>query len=175
MAEARENLSATPRVDFREGIETVPRGTVDVVFCLEVFEHLTREATEEALRTIQALLKPGGTAVVGVPVEIGFPALYKGVFRMTRRYGEYDASIGNVLLAFLGSPPRDRPLSEIAPGFGYHFQHLGFDYRRFKEAIPRYLNTIRMAASPFATLGPHLMPEVYFVARKSGGAPGWTR
>src|SRR5215831_799502 len=77
LAEARANLSNVSNVELCQDIGTVSPGTLDVVFCLEVFEHLPPEETTDALRTIFGLLKPEGTAVVGVPVEVGFPALYK--------------------------------------------------------------------------------------------------
>jgi SAM-dependent methyltransferase len=167
LAEARENLKAVSRVEFHKDIRDLERGTLDLVLCLEVFEHFPPEETVEALGTISALLRPGGAIVVGVPVEVGLPALYKGVFRMSRRYGEFDATPKNIAASFLGRPPRNRPISEIAPGLRYHYEHLGFDFRSLRKLLGRYFESIESSASPFAALGTWLMPEVNFIASKA--------
>lgn len=167
LAEARENLKAVSRVEFCRDIRGVAPATVDLVLCLEVFEHLPPEETVEALRAISALLVPQGTIVIGVPVEVGLPALYKGIFRMSRRYGAFDAAPKNVALSLLGHPPQNRPVSEIAPGLRWHFEHLGFDFRRFGKLLERHFKSIEVSASPLAALGTGLMPEAYFVGEKA--------
>ncbi|MCX2979880.1 class I SAM-dependent methyltransferase [Halieaceae bacterium IMCC14734] len=164
LSEARENLATLASVEFCDDIRKVTSGTVDVVFCLEVFEHLPPAQTSEALETICDLLKPDGKIVIGVPVEVGIPALYKGIFRMSRRYGGFDASLKNVVSAFLWRPPKTRPTHEIAPGFSYYFEHMGFDFRRFREILGGYFHPLKVSSSPFTALGTALMPEVYFVA-----------
>jgi len=171
LAEARANLSNVSNVELCQDIGTVSPGTLDVVFCLEVFEHLPPEETTDALRTIFGLLKPEGTAVVGVPVEVGFPALYKGIFRMARRYGAFDANLRNVASSSFGFPPENRPISELAPGIRWHFEHTGFDFRPFGKILGGYFTLRKVSASPFPALGSLLMPEVYFVAEKTTEAP----
>jgi len=166
LAEARENLKAVSRVEFCENIHGITPGTLDLVLCLEVFEHLPPEETVEALRKISALLRPAGTIVIGVPIEVGLPALYKGIFRMARRYGAFDATPRNVAVSFLGHPPQKRPIAELAPGLRWYFDHVGFDFRAFKNVFRRYFNLIETAASPAPALGTWLMPEVYFVGTK---------
>jgi SAM-dependent methyltransferase len=166
LAEARENLKSVSRVEFCRDVHDIERGALDLVLCLEVFEHLPPEETVEALRTISAMLKPGGTIVIGVPVEVGLPALYKGIFRMSRRYGAFDATPRNIAISFLGRPPQNRPISEIAPGLRFHFYHLGFDFRSFKRLLEQHFESIDAYASPVAALGTWLMPEVYFVGAK---------
>lgn len=166
MLEARKNLKSVAGTGFFEDLRGIESGTMDVVFCLEVFEHLPPRETADALQAIHDLLKPGGLAVIGVPVEIGVPALYKGIFRMSRRYGAFDANVGNVVHSFLCHPPKDRPVSEISPGLEFHFHHTGFDFRRLGKSIRRKFRLERTSASPFPLFGAWLMPELYFVARK---------
>ncbi len=170
LSEAKENLSATPNVEFCQDIRNVLPDTLDAVLCLEVFEHLPPSETRDALQTISEILKPEGILVIGVPVEIGIPALYKGVFRMFRRYNAYDANIKNVALAFLGRPPKDRPVSEIAPGLEFHHEHMGFHFRDFKQVLGNYFQLLQVSASPFTFPGTWLMPEVYFVVKKFPGS-----
>lgn len=167
LAEAKQNLSAVDRVEFLQNIDTIPEGTMDVVFCLEVFEHLPADETTQALGQIFSLLKPGGVVVVGVPVEIGVPALYKGVFRMSRRYGAFDANIRNVLQSFICKPPSDRPTVEMAPGFNLYPQHVGFNFLDLKKTLAKHFKLRKSVSSPFETFGSWIMPEVYFVAEKT--------
>ncbi|NEV63727.1 methyltransferase [Thiorhodococcus minor] len=167
-AEAEATLAQAPEVELSARVDAIAPESVDLLFCLEVFEHLPARETEQAMRSISRLLRPGGTLVIGVPVETGIPALYKGVFRMLRRYGSFDARPDHVLLATLGRPPRGRTLSEIAPGFRFYREHLGFRLRELKAVLRARFHLKRAVACPFAPLGSWLMPEVNLLARKPG-------
>lgn len=167
MAEARENLSGFDMVRFVQDLNSVESGVFDYVFCLEVFEHLPGQETIEALMAIHRLLKRNGLAVIGVPHELFLPALLKGLFRMARRYGDFDARPSNILPAFLGRPPLDRPIAEISPGARYHFDHLGFDYRALRGLLQRQFQLLDRFFSPFPILGAVLNSEVYFLLRKA--------
>ncbi len=167
LEEARNNLSDIAKVEFYQDITGVALDCVDVVFCLEVFEHLPPDETYDALRKMYDVLKRKGVLIIGTPVEIGIPALYKGMFRMLRRYGSFDATIKNVWLSFLKRPPSERPCSEIAPQFKFHFEHMGFDFRRLKQIISMHFRLREMSTSPISWVGTWIMPEVYFVAEKT--------
>src|SRR5262245_37027429 len=73
MAEARARLAGCSSVSFVESLDSLPPGAFDYVFCLEVFEHLPPRETSAAIGDIHRLLKPEGTAVVGVPHELHLP------------------------------------------------------------------------------------------------------
>ncbi len=164
MAEAKELLGDHPRLDFLSKTTEIDTGSIDILFCLEVFEHLPVDEMQVALLEIQRILKPEGAAVIGVPVEVGVPAAYKGLFRMTRRYGSFDAIPRNVLSAVIGTPPKDRPIAEISPGLRFHFEHMGFDFRVFAEELGEFFFIQKRAYSPVPLLG-FLMPEIYFVVK----------
>jgi SAM-dependent methyltransferase len=167
LSEAQQNLHSIANVNFCQDIGKINSGTVDVLFCLEVFEHLPPEETCDALQTICNLLKPEGKIVIGVPVEIGFPALYKGILRMSRRYGNFDANVKNITRALFYNPPRCRPVSEITPGFRFHYEHMGFDFREFREVLKTSFKICKTSSSPIAFLGHFLMPEIYFLAENN--------
>lgn len=172
MAEARENLSGLDGVAFVDSLGSVESAVFDYVFCLEVFEHLPDKETISAIMEIRRLLKPDGAAVIGVPHELFVPALVKGIFRMSRRYGDFDASPSNIIAAVLGHPPRPRPTSEISSGFGFHFHHLGFDFRILEQKLRKHFEVSQKWFSPFPHLGALLNSEVYFLLRKDQpGAP----
>jgi SAM-dependent methyltransferase len=165
-AEARENLRKAANAAVTGTCDELPQGQCDLVVCMEVFEHLPPAQTEAELTRIQSLLRDGGAALIGVPLEVFAPALVKGAFRMTRRFGQFDARPANILKAALGRPPQDRPLSEIAPGLPYHFHHLGFDHRRLRRQLEAHFRIERVVGSPLRLLGALLNSEVYFLARK---------
>jgi SAM-dependent methyltransferase len=166
MAEARAHLAGQPSVTFIDHTHGTAAAGFDLVFCLEVFEHLPEAPTCAAAAEIHRLLKPGGLAVVGVPNELYAPALLKGLFRMGRRFGEFDAQPGNVVSAALGRPPADRPVVEIAPGLPYHPHHLGFDHRRLERALRERFVLVERWFSPLRFGGPALNTEVYLLLRK---------
>jgi SAM-dependent methyltransferase len=166
LAEAKENLADLAQVEFRSDLKAIAQSSIDIVFCLEVFEHLPPLETAQALSQIDILLHDNGSSIIGVPVEIGFPALYKGVFRMSRRLGEFDASLKNVLSATFGILPKQRPVSIITPKFSYHFYHLGFDYRDLRMQLSQKFSLQKITSSPFSILGLWINPEAYFVVKK---------
>jgi SAM-dependent methyltransferase len=167
MREATENLRETRGIELLSRLDGVEAGSVDMVFCLEVFEHLPPKEATEALSRIARVLSDDGYLIVGVPVEIGLPALYKGMFRMGRRYGAFDATIGNILACAMKRPPQARPKSEIGDGLCYYHHHVGFDHRRFKSTMSETFDTKAISATPIPILGKHLNPEIYFLAKKS--------
>ncbi len=166
LEEARRELAGLPRIEFFASFDALPAAQADLLFCLEVFEHIPLSMRAKSLAEVDSLLRPGAEAVFGVPVEVGVPALYKGMFRMTRRYGAFDARPGNVLLAALGMPPKERPIGILPPDVEVHNEHMGFDHRVFRKAIAEKFSLVRASASPFPVLGTVFNPEAYFVARK---------
>jgi PPOX class probable F420-dependent enzyme len=170
LEEAKRNLYGLENVTLLASLEEVKGMKFDHVFCLEVFEHLPRRETARTIKEIRRLLRRGGTAIVGVPNELFIPALVKGLFRMTQRYGSFDARPGNILRAVLGKPPRRRPVREIAPGFPYHFQHTGFDYRELRRTLSETFEVERQFASPAG--GEMLGTEIYLILKKRGKPGG---
>jgi hypothetical protein len=61
--------------------------------------------------------------------------MLKGLFRVCRRYGSFDAIPRNIFAAFRDRPPSHRPITDISPGVAYHFHHLGFDYRTLEDQL----------------------------------------
>lgn len=169
-AEARALLAGVEQAEVLEATAGIADGTADLIFCCEVFEHLPEAQTQAALAEIARILMPGGRVVIGVPVEIGPPALLKGLFRMVRRPGAFDARPGHVLGAAMGKPPRARPEEEIAPGLPYFPHHMGFDYRALYGAIAARFGLEAIAGSPYPRLPLALASEVYFTAIKPEGA-----
>ena len=166
MTEARRNLEGLGGVSFVTGTTSIESGSFDSVFCLEVLEHLPPAEMRAACEEIHRLVKSRGVVVVGVPHELFLPALVKGIFRMFRRYGAFDATPRNVLAAVTGRPPLVRPAYRSEAGLMLHGEHLGFDFRTLKDTLCQHFVLERMWFSPFPWLGSAFNFEVYFLARK---------
>ena len=164
--QALQKLSDSDDIDLVDSLTSIAKGSMDVIYSLEVFEHLPVKESEEALNNIYALLKPGGTLVMGVPNELFLPALYKGLFRMSRRFGQYDARVSNILKCCFGRPPKTRPIGEISPGKSYHFHHLGFDHRVLAKQLKSKFGNCKQVCTPFPVLGTWGSPEIYYVVQK---------
>jgi SAM-dependent methyltransferase len=165
--EARALLAATPRAEVVEDEAALASGEADLVFCTEVFEHLPPAETARALDEIDRILAPGGRLVLGVPIEVGPPALPKGLFRATRRSGDFDARLGNIVAASLGRAPGPRPASEISAGRAYYPHHMGFDHRPLVDGLATRFRVEAMAGSPFPALPAWANSELYVRARKA--------
>jgi SAM-dependent methyltransferase len=167
--EAAALLKDIPSVAICATVEELPAAEADLLFCMEVFEHLPDRQTAEALAAIHGLLTPDGVAVIGVPMEVFAPAIAKGLFRMTRRFGEFDANARNILRAAAGRPPSDRPVIELSDGAPYHQPHLGFDHRRLRRQLEEKFVIRRTVGSPARIFPAWLNSEVYFLLEKRAG------
>lgn len=168
--EARENLTGMKNVALIGSFEELKNLHFDYVFSLEVFEHLPHRQTIQAIKRLNRLLDEGGVLVIGVPNELFLSAAVKGIFRMTRRYGAFDARPSNVLKAALGRPPQQRPVKRIANGLPYHFHHTGFDHRELRSLLSETFDLVRQFGSPFRVTGP-LNSEIYMVLKKRAQIP----
>ena len=165
-AEAERQFAGVPNARLVTSLAELEGERFDYCFCLEVLEHLPEPLVQQTLTRIEQLLVPGGRCVIGVPNEVFFPALVKGLFRMVRRPGQFDTRLGNVFGAVIGRPPADRPLGELVPGLPYHFFHLGFDYRRLRRTLGRRFAIEKTYGSPLPWAPLWLNFEVYFVLRR---------
>jgi SAM-dependent methyltransferase len=171
--QAQKITRAYPNITMTPSLSGVPGGSQDVVYALEVFEHLPEPQTAEALQAIRERLRTDGILIIGVPIEIGPPALFKGIFRMARRYGDFDARPSNVARATAAVPPRNRPMVELDDCLPYYPHHLGFDHRRLDERVSAYFPLLVTFCSPLLAFGPAVNSEIYFVARNSRRVPGF--
>lgn len=165
-AQARDLLAHVDQAQVVEDEAALPAASADLLFCTEVFEHLPPAETDRALDEIARILKTGGRAVIGVPVEIGPPAAAKGAFRALRRPGDFDARASIILQALAGRAPRPRPLAEISAGRAYYPHHAGFDHRPLVGAIAGRFELERRAGSPFPGLPAWLNSELYVRVRR---------
>lgn len=163
--QALQNTQGFNNIQVIGDLQSIENDAFDFIFCLEVFEHLPEEQMTQALKIQQKLLKEEGRLVLGVPNELFLTALLKGSFRLTRRFGDVDANLLNILKATIGRPPQDRP-QVLFDDLPYILRHMGFDYRRFKEVVKQYFRIEKMYGSPLPQLPVGLNFEIYFICSK---------
>jgi len=164
--QAKSNIPDKNKISLINSLESIATNSIDIIYSLEVFEHLPEQESVDALESIYSILKPGGSLIIGVPNELFISAMYKGIFRMYRRFGEFDAQLNNILKCVIGRPPQKRPVGEISPGKQYHFHHLGFDHRLLSERLKEKFVNYKRIFTPFWFLGVWGSPEIYYVVQK---------
>ena len=158
--------SGDPRIEITGSTATVATGSIDLLLCCEVLEHLPAHQVDEALAEISRLLADRGTLVLGVPNELHLMALGKGIFRMVRRSGQYDARWDTILPATRGRPRSDRPVLDI-DGHPFIYPHTGFDYRTTLADLERHrFEVVATYGSPVRRGPRFLHSELYLQCRR---------
>jgi SAM-dependent methyltransferase len=146
-------------------------GAYDVVFCMEVLEHVV--GLEPILDRIGRSLAPGGTLLVSVPVETGLPLLVKQSVRRVagwRGLGDYKYTSSYTLKEYWSSLFTGARQHITRPVYGeadspYH-DHKGFNWMLLRDTLSERFELREVLSSPVSWLSPHLASQVWFVARK---------
>jgi Methyltransferase domain. len=161
-------VGASTRVQVVSDLAELAGRRFEIVTCCEVFEHLPPEQTALALEQIRSLLTASGVLVIGVPNEIYLVGLLKGLFRMTRRFGAYDARWDTVISSALGRPKANRPVLDIE-GMPFIYPHTGFDFRALKRKVREAgYQVTDTYGSPFR-MGPSFINSEVYLVLKDGG------
>ena len=137
-------------------------GYFDVVFCLEVCEHLSPAENQRLLENIKTLLKPGGHAVIGVPLESGLSGFLKNIYRSAKG-GRQGASVGIACRTLLG-----QSIAREFDEHGWNGSHIGFEHREFKNTLESHgLSVLASRCLPWKYLGTVLNNEIYFICSKT--------
>ncbi|MBP9707705.1 MAG: methyltransferase domain-containing protein [Oligoflexales bacterium] len=147
------DLNADLNLDPKAETKSKSVEKFELVTCFETLEHVGN--LSNALQNILAHVKPSGTLIISVPVEIGLPGLLKFLARYALRrnpYGDF----------FKNQSPRlyfknlllNRSItifrSKDSPGFG---PHLGFDYRDVLNFIGQEKDNFRLESCTPIALG----------------------
>ena len=168
LSQAKENLEGT-KIKLENNINNIGEASVDIVFCLEVFEHLPMKETKKLIENIKKITKSDGKIVIGVPVELGIPALYKGIFRRSRRKGTFDTKLENIgRSVFYKRLEEERPATKLNEEMSYYHYHMGFDYRLLRKELEKNFKLFKIKTSPFSIFGSLLNPEINYILNHKG-------
>lgn len=146
----------------------------DLVTCMETLEHCVPRAATAVLNDLRRLVRPGGTVLISVPIEIGPPLLIKHTMRMIagwRRLGQYQyrekystAELMRMLFA-AESTAIERPIYDADPSdpaTGYH-GHKGFNWRRMRRQIAEGFEVKQTRFSPLHFTQGWLSSQAWFL------------
>ncbi len=162
--QAERKLADKTNITVLSATQELTDSSLDYIFCLEVFEHLTPEIIRGEFKEFQRLLRKDGRIIIGVPNEIYLAAFFKGALRLKRRHGDSDAVPVNIIKAGLGFPPEKREVVDF-DGLPYILRHMGFDYRKFKSLLTDYFDIEKVYGSPFPRAPVLFNLEIYFICR----------
>ena len=137
----------------------------DVITCLEVLEHCSPETVSQLLSRFSRLVRPHGTVIISVPVEIGLTLLGKQVVRRVagwRGVGDYKYSERYTwpeLLKMVFATSQSSVEREISEG---RFGHKGFNWCSLEKEIRRYFKIRERYFSPSYLL----RSQVWFVCER---------
>ncbi len=133
----------------------------DVIFCMEVFEHLNKKLLSEALDNISNLLSKKGVCIVSVPIETGFGGFLKNIVRILIGETHQEGTLKNLFKILLGIRiKRDEDVDYIS-------SHVGFSHCDVEELIKKEkFRTKKKYYSPFSYFGSQLNSQVFFIIDK---------
>jgi 2-polyprenyl-3-methyl-5-hydroxy-6-metoxy-1,4-benzoquinol methylase len=144
-AAMRARFAETPGFLGVHGPDSTDR--FDVVFAVEVFEHILDEQLDASLRHLARLLKPGGVLVVTTPhnedLELGmcYCPVSNTLFHRWQHVRSFTAGTLSILLRRYGIHPIAVHLVEFNPAL---FEPLaGARSQQAEAALPDYLQGIR--------------------------------
>jgi len=149
-------------------------GRFDVVFCMEVLEHVVDR--EPVFDLWERLLSQGGELVISVPNETG-PAL--AVKQTARRLagwcgvGDYPGSAPYTWLEFARGlfagrrPHITRPVHPGGDVAAFHC-HKGFNWRALRDELVQRWQLVRIYRSPAPFLPVDFNSQIWFHLRKPG-------
>jgi hypothetical protein len=130
------------------------------------------------LERIRDVTAPGGTLIVSVPIEIGFPLVAKQSARALvamRGLQEYStreryrlSELGRMVFAGAATAfPREEYVGSSGDGRTTRFTgHKGFNWRALQQVIAARFEIERRLFSPMPFFGSLLNSQVWFVCRK---------
>jgi SAM-dependent methyltransferase len=131
----------------------------DVVYCMEVCEHLMLAEIFVLFENIRKLAKPDAQIVFGVPIETGPSGFVKNIYRTVM--GHQGATFGRAIKSLFGMwiPRASAPRGWIG-------SHIGFDCKAFSELF-KYggFEIVRRSHLPYPILGGVLNNEAYYVCK----------
>ena len=148
-------------------------GQFDVLFCMEVLEHVVDR--EPVFDLWDRVLRPGGEIIVSVPNETG-PAL--AIKQPARRLagwcgvGDYPGlapyTWGNMPGRFRRPPAAHHPSGSPGGGSPVHC-HKGFNWRALRDELVQRWDLVRTYRSPIPFLPADINSQIWFHLRKPRG------
>ncbi len=135
------------------------KGLFDYVVCFEVLEHLNPSKQEEVFKMVKNVLKEDGTFIISVPIEKGFPALFKNIRRITIHYDAKIYNLNNILASVFGYKTQWMKKHRKSEEY---LSHLGFYFNDLEKVLDPFFKIKEKTFSPFKRFGAQLNSQVFY-------------
>jgi 2-polyprenyl-3-methyl-5-hydroxy-6-metoxy-1,4-benzoquinol methylase len=144
----------------------------DVVTCMETLEHVTPELMPDVIDDLRRCLKPGGTLIVSVPIEVGPTLPLKQAARRVagwRKLGDYAYAerytLGELMkMTFATRHTRISRPAYTSGAFRSH-GHKGFNWRALRAQLAQTFSVSSTEFSPFPWSRGLISSQAWFVCR----------
>jgi SAM-dependent methyltransferase len=148
----------------------------DLIVCMEVMEHCLPDILERVLNDLRRLVKPHGTVIVSVPVEIGPTLLGKQLLRRAaalRNLGDYKYFEKYSLREFIkmlfagknSAIERAIYFDDSRLRTGPSHGHKGFNWRALKLVLEKKFSVERMEFSPVGWSRGYFSSQAWFICK----------
>jgi len=135
---------------------------LDIVFCLEVLEHLNDKNLKIAFNRMKKILKKSGYIVVSVPIETGFAGLLKNIIRYIISQPHKGFSFIKYFKNIFGYK-----INRIEENNDFIESHFGFSHKNLeKEFIRNKLIIKKKIYSPFKVGRTILNSQIFYILIK---------
>lgn len=138
---------------------TIPSHTFDYISCLEVFEHLSFNATLRVITDLRNLSHYRTKILVSVPLETGLSSLAKNVARLITRDHHPGSSFQSLYHSLIG---RHKLITRDFNN-DYCASHLGFCWQELKTMLQSEFIIQEQFFSPLPYTRRYLNSQVFFV------------
>jgi SAM-dependent methyltransferase len=147
---------ALPDVARVPGMTDLEERSADVVAAIEVLEHLADDDLHDFFLAARAVLKPGGSLLVTVPIMYGLALPVKELSRAIVHRRLSEARVSEILIASLGFP-----IVRTTNRLG---SHKGFDFRQLRQEMAAAFSITEKRYSPFPRAPWWVNSQAIFVA-----------
>jgi len=150
--------SLTANID---GLKAKHRHSFNLIYCVEVCEHLTDKALEELFENLAELAAPHARIIFGVPIETGPSGFLKSMYRTVR--GDRQAATFTKAVRALFGLPISRKVTDVE----WYGHHTGFSHSRLRKKLVSHGFVVkRSSCLPFTLFGLALNNEIYFTCSR---------
>jgi len=154
------NTSGSKNINISMTLDNNKDASFETVCCFEVLEHFTTDAQKTHLQAIKKLLKPNGTLIISVPLEIGLSSLLKNSIRILVKQRHSNTTFKSIMRAFFG-----RSIKRTQTG--YIYSHIGFSHKDLETIFREEgLTILKKSYSPIPWLYGLLNSQVFYVLKK---------
>jgi ubiquinone/menaquinone biosynthesis C-methylase UbiE len=122
----------------------------DKIFALEVLEHLM--TPKKAVEEIHRVLKKDGIFICSLPIEVGFPLLFRNLIGKIFKYERPRYSLKQLLRNIFLKNPQERPEYKGYREYMGEKGHKNFNWRKIQYEIKKSFTSVKIKYFPISFL-----------------------